>query len=110
MTMAKTARKNKPDNNENSQAQIKPSDRLDFLAAIAMDHGINARNSLAARAAVVILKHRHNQTGQIVLKYKTIADAMGCSVSAIRDAVAVLKERWFRVEAVYFKGECVANR
>src|SRR4051812_8947020 len=107
--MPQNASKSRHDN-DNSQAQIMPSDRLDFLAAIAMDHGINARNSLAVRAAVIILKHRHNRTGQIVLKYKTIAKVMGCSVSAVRDAVAVLNQRWFRVEPVYLDRECVANR
>jgi hypothetical protein len=108
--MAQKASKNNHAN-DNSQAQIMPTDRLDFLTAVAMDHGINARNSLAARAAVVILKHRHNETGNIVLKYSTIAAEMGCSVSAVRDAVAVLKERgWYIVEPVYIDRECVANR
>jgi hypothetical protein len=107
--MAQNASKNKHAN-DNSQAQIMPTDRLDFLAAIAMDHGINARNSLAVRAATVILKHRYNETGKIVLKHKTIAAEMGCSVSAVRDAVNVLKKRWFKVEPVYIDRECVANR
>ncbi|WP_407155075.1 hypothetical protein [Bradyrhizobium sp. STM 3557] len=104
-------RKNKHANdNNNSQSAILPTDRLDFLSELAMDHEISAKQSMAVRIAVVILKHRHNQTGRIVLKYKTIAAEMGCSVSAVRDAVELIRELgWFEVEHVYNDAEIVAN-
>lgn len=110
--MAQNARKNKHDNdNANSQAQIMPSDRLDFLAAIAMDSGISAKESLAVRVAAVIMSHRHNKTGLIVLKYKTIAAETGCSVAAVRRAVDVLvRQGWLTVEHQYVNGEYSANR
>lgn len=97
--------------NDNTQARILPTDRLDFLNAIAMDHGIPAKQSMASRVAAVILKHRHNQTGKIVLKHKTIAAEIGCSASAVRRAIDVLAERgWFEVEPQYVNGECTANK
>lgn len=103
-------RKHANDNN-NCQAEILPTDRLDFLAEIAMDHDVSAKQSMAVRVAAVVLKHRHNQTGLIVLKYKTIAKEIGCSVSAVRDAVELLKDLcWFEVEHVYRDGEITANR
>ncbi|MGY3342034.1 MULTISPECIES: hypothetical protein [unclassified Bradyrhizobium] len=111
-TVMHKSRKNKHANeNSNSQAEIQPTDRLDFLAAIAMDHDISAKQSMAVRVAAVVLKHRHNQTGVIVLKYKTIAAEIGCSVSAVRDAVDLLKHLgWFEVEHVYRDGDITANR
>jgi hypothetical protein len=97
--------------NDNTQARILPTDRLDFLNAIAMDHGIPAKQSMASRVAAVILKHRHNQTGKIVLKHKTIAAEIGCSPSAVRRAIDVLAERgWFEVHPQYVNGECTANK
>ncbi|MEY9741207.1 hypothetical protein ABIF65_000581 [Bradyrhizobium japonicum] len=107
--MSQKFRNNKYEKND-AQAQIAPTDRLDFLGAVAMDHDISARNSLSARVATVALSHRHNQSGKIVIKHKTIAREIGCSVSAVRDAVGVLKKRWFNVSPVYIDGECVANR
>lgn len=106
------SRKNKHANDHNDcQAEIQPTDRLDFLAAIAMDHDVSAKQSMAVRVAAVALKHRHNQTGLIVLKYKTIAAEIGCSASAVRDAVHLLKDLgWFKVEHVYLDGEITANR
>ncbi|MGY2939599.1 hypothetical protein ACVWZ6_009201 [Bradyrhizobium sp. GM6.1] len=74
-------------------------------------HRIPAKQAMASRVAVVILMHRHNQTGTIVLKHRTIADAIGCSISAVRRGADVLKEfGWFAVEPVYHGRECVANR
>jgi hypothetical protein len=90
--------------NDNHQAQILPTDRMDFLTAIAMDSGIAAKESMAVRVAAVILKHRHNKTGTIVLKRQTIADEVGCSPSAVDKAVAVLKRQgWYEVKHVYAK-------
>lgn len=95
----------------NSQTKIDPTQRLDFLSAIAMDHDILAKESMALRVAVVMLKHRHNQTGLIVLKHKTIAAEIGCSVAAVRRAIDILAERdWFGVEHQYVYGEYTANK
>ncbi|MGY3369917.1 hypothetical protein ACVWZL_007042 [Bradyrhizobium sp. GM2.4] len=108
--MAQKPSKNKHAN-DNHQAQISPTDRLDFLNAIAMDHRIPAKQAMASRVAVVILMHRHNQTGTIVLKHRTIADEIGCSISAVRRGADVLQEYgWFEIEPVYHGRECVANR
>lgn len=108
--MAQIARKNKF-HNDNVQIKIDPTDRLDFLAAVAMDHGIAAKESLAARVAMVMFSHRNGKTGLIVLKYKTIAAEIGCSVAAVRRAVDVLvRQGWFTVEHQYVNGEYSANR
>ncbi|QHP67619.1 hypothetical protein EI171_09345 [Bradyrhizobium sp. LCT2] len=105
------SRKNKHASDNRCQAEIQPTDRLDFLAEIAMDHDISAKQSMAVRVAAVVLKHRHNQTGLIILRYKTIAKEIGCSVSAVRDAVELLEDLcWFKVEHVYRDGEITANR
>ncbi|SCB30412.1 hypothetical protein GA0061099_1004460 [Bradyrhizobium yuanmingense] len=97
--------------NDNHQEQIEPTDRLDFLNAIAMDHRILAKQSVAFRVAAIILKHRHNQTGTIVLKHRTMAEQIGCSISAVRRGADVLQQYdWFKVEPVYVGQECIANR
>jgi hypothetical protein len=83
--MSQKPRKDKNDR-DNSEAEIIPTDRLDFLSALAMDHGISAKESMALRVATVILKNRNNETGLIIRKHKTIATEIGCSVSAVRRA------------------------
>lgn len=101
--MSQNTKKNKHAT-DNPQAEILPTDRADFLNAIAMDHDISAKESMAVRVASIILKHRHNETGTIVLKRQTIAVEIGCSPSAVDKAVAVLKRQgWYEVGHVYAK-------
>lgn len=88
--------------NDNSQAQIIPTDRIDFLIAVSMDPGISAKESMAVRVATILVKHRHNETGKIVLKRKTIAEEIGCSPSAVDKGVAVLERQgWCESGNVY---------
>lgn len=73
-----------------NESKISLTDRLDFLAALAMDHDIAAKESLAVRIAVVLLSHRNGQTGLICPEHKTIAAEIGCSVSAVKRSISTL--------------------
>jgi hypothetical protein len=109
--MPQTARKNKH-SNDNAKFNIEPTQRLDFLSAIAMDEEIHVREANAVRVAVVLMSHRNGQTGLILLKLKTIAREACCSVSAAQHAIGVLvRAGWFEVVHRYYsEGQQGANQ
>ncbi|UQR64295.1 helix-turn-helix domain-containing protein [Bradyrhizobium sp. C-145] len=90
---------------DNAPTKIEPTQRLDFLSALAMDKRIKARESLAVRVALVLMLHRNGQTGLICPEHKTIAAEIGCSVDAVKDALNILVDTgWFRIVHRFRKG------
>ena len=79
-----------------NKRKIEPTERLDFLRALAADTRLTKTN--AAAVAIYLISCRNGQTGLINPGYATIAKGAGCSVSAAKTAVNKLDDTgWFVV-------------
>jgi hypothetical protein len=75
---------------------VQPTERLDFLTALAADPRLNKSSAVAV--AVHLTSRRNGQTGLINPGIEAIARGAGCKRTAARHAVSLLEETgWFTI-------------